>query len=260
MIDRIIEKKKQEIDELKSQLPLDELKQKIKDTKRERIFKEALIKDGRLSLIAELKKASPSKGILRVDFDLLKIAKIYERGKVDALSVLTEKEFFDGDINYIPLLKKNTTLPILQKDFLIDEYQLYHAVYLGADAILLITSILNKRQMTSFIQIANALNLDVLVEVHSKEDVKKALDVDAEIIGINNRDLKTFNIDIKNTERLIPLIKEAKGKIIVSESGIETEKDIIYLKNLGVNAILVGEAFMRSENILSKINEIKRRL
>ncbi|HDM37602.1 MAG TPA: indole-3-glycerol phosphate synthase TrpC [Candidatus Omnitrophica bacterium] len=260
MIDRIIEKKKQEIDELKSQLPLDELKQKIKDTKRERIFKEALIKDGRLSLIAELKKASPSKGILRVDFDLLKIAKIYERGKVDALSVLTEKEFFDGDINYIPLLKKNTTLPILQKDFLIDEYQLYHAVYLGADAILLITSILNKRQMTSFIQIANALNLDVLVEVHSKEDVKKALDVDAEIIGINNRDLKTFNIDIKNTERLIPLIKEAKDKIIVSESGIETEKDIIYLKNLGVNAILVGEAFMRSENILSKINEIKRRL
>ncbi len=260
MIDRIIEKKKQEIDELKSQLPLDELKQKIKDTKRERIFKEALIKDGRLSLIAELKKASPSKGILRVDFDLLKIAKIYERGKVDALSVLTEKEFFDGDINYIPLLKKNTTLPILQKDFLIDEYQLYHAVYLGADAILLITSILNKRQMTSFIQIANALNLDVLVEVHSKEDVKKALDVDAEIIGINNRDLKTFNIDIKNTEKLIPLIKEAKDKIIVSESGIETEKDIIYLKNLGVNAILVGEAFMRSENILSKINEIKRRL
>jgi len=260
MIDRIIEKKKQEIDELKSQLPLDELKQKIKDTKRERIFKEALIKDGRLSLIAELKKASPSKGILRVDFDLLKIAKIYERGKVDALSVLTEKEFFDGDINYIPLLKKNTTLPILQKDFLIDEYQLYHAVYLGADAILLITSILNKRQMTSFIQIANTLNLDVLVEVHSKEDVKKALDVDAEIIGINNRDLKTFNIDIKNTERLIPLIKEAKDKIIVSESGIETEKDIIYLKNLGVNAILVGEAFMRSENILSKINEIKRRL
>ena len=260
MIDRIIEKKKQEIDELKSQLPLDELKQKIKDTKRERIFKEALIKEGRLSLIAELKKASPSKGILRVDFDLLKIAKIYEKGKVDALSVLTEKEFFDGDINYIPLLKKNTTLPILQKDFLIDEYQLYHAVYLGADAILLITSILNKRQMTSFIQIANALNLDVLVEVHSKEDVKKALDVDAEIIGINNRDLKTFNIDIKNTERLIPLIKEAKDKIIVSESGIETEKDIIYLKNLGVNAILVGEAFMRSENILSKINEIKRRL
>ena len=260
MIDRIIEKKRQEIDELKSQLPLDELKQKIKDTKRERIFKEALIKDGRLSLIAELKKASPSKGILRVDFDLLKIAKIYDRGKVDALSVLTEKEFFDGDINYIPLLKKNTTLPILQKDFLIDEYQLYHAVYLGADAILLITSILNKGQMTSFIQIANALNLDVLVEVHSKEDVKKALDVDAEIIGINNRDLKTFNIDIKNTERLIPLIKEAKDKIIVSESGIETEKDIIYLKNLGVNAILVGEAFMRSENILSKINEIKRRL
>jgi len=260
MIDRIIEKKRQEIDELKSQLPLDELKQKIKDTKREKIFKEALIKDGRLSLIAELKKASPSKGILRVDFDLLKIAKIYEKGKVDALSVLTEKEFFDGDINYIPLLKKNTTLPILQKDFLIDEYQLYHAVYLGADAILLITSILNKRQMTSFIQIANALNLDVLVEVHSKEDVKKALDVDAEIIGINNRDLKTFNIDIKNTEKLIPLIKEAKDKIIVSESGIETEKDIIYLKNLGVNAILVGEAFMRSENILSKINEIKRRL
>ena len=257
MIDKIIEKKKQEIETLKSQLPLNDLRQKIKIKKEGSSFKKALVKNNQLAFIGEIKKMSPSKGLLAVDFNPLDIAETYEKEGIDAISVLTEKEFFGGDLNYIPLLKKNIKIPVLQKDFLIDEYQLYYSAYLQADAILLITSILTEAEIASFMKIAKNLGLDVLVEVHTPEDVKKALSVEADIIGINNRNLETFKVDLVNTLKMLPLISKSKDKIIISESGIETPKDVIFLKDLGVDAILIGEAFMKSGNLISKINEIK---
>ncbi len=260
MIDKIIEKKKQEIKTLKSQLSLNDLRQKIKTKKEGNPFKEALIKNNQLALIGEIKRMSPSKGLLAVDFDPLDIAKTYEKEGIDAISVLTEKEFFGGDLTYIPLLKKNINIPILQKDFLIDEYQLYYSAYLQADAILLITSILTEAEIASFMKIAKNLGLDILVEVHTPEDVKKALSAKADIIGINNRNLETFKVDLANTLKLLPLISKSKDKIIISESGIEAPKDVIFLKDLGVDAILIGEAFMRSGNLMSKINEIKGKI
>lgn len=221
---------------------------------RKRSFKEAVSKKGRVNLIAEIKKASPSKGILREDFDPASIAKIYEKNDVSAISILTETEFFLGKPSYIKEVRKVTALPILRKDFIIDENQIYESAKLGADAILLIANLLPLSDLKKIISIAESIGLDVLLEIHDKPDLKKALASDAEIIGINNRDLKTFKVDLKTTQRLIKDIP--KDRIIVSESGVETRKDFLFLKNLGVNAVLIGEAFMRSPDIAKKIKEI----
>lgn len=257
MIDRIIKKKREEIQGLKSQTSLDELKKIIKHVPKEGSFKNTITKNNDIGLIAELKKASASKGVLRKDFNPVEITRIYEKEGVDAISVLTEKDFFMGSLDYVPLLKKETNLPILQKDFFIDEYQIYYAAYLGADAILLISSILSKKELLDYMSIARQFNLDVLVEVHDEADLTKALSVNPEIIGINNRNLRTFKVDIHNTSRLISLIPRSKELTIVSESGIEFYEDVLDLKRLGVDAVLIGEAFMREEDISKKIRQIK---
>lgn len=257
MINEIIQRKKEQLQRLKSELPLDRLKKMIKYTPKGRLFKDALTKTDDVALIAELKKASPSKGILRSDFDPLEIAKIYEKEGVDAVSVLTEKDFFEGDLNYMPLLKKNINLPLLQKDFFIDEYQIYHSAYLGSDAILLIASILRKEKISNFISTARRFNIDSLVEVHNEADLKKAMSVKADIIGINNRNLETFKVDIQNTAKLIALIPKLEKITVVSESGINSYKDILFLGNLGVDAVLIGESFMKSEDISKKIRRLR---
>jgi indole-3-glycerol phosphate synthase len=253
ILTEIVENKKVEVGENKKNIRLEILKEKIKTLPKTRGFKKALSLK-KFSIIAEVKKASPSKGIIREDFDPVRIAKIYEKGKVDAISVLTDNKYFKGDILYLKSIKKAVSLPILRKDFIIDEYQIYESRYYYADAILLIVAILSEKKLKHFIELARKLNLDCLVEVHSKSEIQKAIKCNAEIIGINNRDLNTFKTDLRTTENLIKYIP--KDKIVVSESGINKKSDVEYLKNLGVNAVLVGEAFMKSRNILKVIKRL----
>ncbi len=256
-LETIIKKKKETLEHRKKKLSLNLIISKLKNIKLDhRNFKQAIKrKKDRLSLIAECKKASPSKGILRANYDVEEIAKIYNSSKfVDAISVLTEENFFLGDIYHIIKAKTNTSLPILRKDFIIDEYQVYESIYYGADAILLIANILEKEQLKSFYKIAKDLGLEVLFEVHTKEDIDKVLELEPEIIGINNRDLLTFKIDIHTTENLIKFIP--KDITIISESGILSNKDISYLYKIGVDAVLIGTYFMQQENIQQAIENL----
>jgi indole-3-glycerol phosphate synthase len=207
-----------------------------------------------VSLIAEVKKASPSKGIIREDFDPVKIARIYEECLASAISVLTDKAFFQGDLEYLTLIREAVKIPLLRKDFIIDEFQIYEARAFGADAILLIVSILDKTQLAEYQHLANELGLDSLIEVHTEKEVEKAIYADANIIGINNRDLSTFETNIDTTAHLIKLIPD--DKIVVSESGISTRDDILTLKDQGVDAVLIGETLMKSDDIGKKIKEL----
>ena len=257
MINKIVERKREEIKELKARMPLDKLKNKIRVASRGNLFRDALKKLDKISIIAELKKASPSKGLLLPDFDLLEVARLYEEGGVEAISVLTEKNFFKGELDYVRLLRKSIRLPILQKDFFIDEYQIYHAAYLGSDAILLITRILSKEEISAFMTLAKSLNIAVLTEVHDKADVEKVLPLKPGIIGINNRNLETLKVNLENTKKLRTLIPEDKNTILVSESGIKTRSDLIFLEKLGINAALIGETFMRSTDIKEKLKELR---
>lgn len=254
-LSKIINKKKSRIKEQKKSLSFNKLLDKIsKTTFVYHSFQGALDKRSGLSLIAEIKKASPSKGILSKKFDPVKVASIYQKAGVDAISVLTEEDYFKGSLKHIEDIRKVVELPILRKDFIVDEYQIYESRLIGADAILLIAKILPLDQLKDFLHIADDLGLESLVEIHDNLDLKKVLQTEAQIIGINNRDLKTFKLDLDVTIRLFPLIP--KQKIIICESGIKTEEDVRRLKALGVNAILVGEAFMSARDIRSQVSKI----
>lgn len=222
------------------------------------LFRQHISKSGQLNLIAEIKKASPSKGLLREDFDFHQIAKTYVKHQAAAISVLTEEKYFLGNPLYIRKLSEDITVPLLTKDFIIEEGQIYEALANGASAILLIVAILTEDQLKHLYQLANSLALDCLVEVHSEEELKVALNIDADIIGINHRDLKTFNVDFQLSESLVPKIPE--GKIIVAESGIASHADILRLEKLGVHAVLIGETFMKAEDIGSKVDEVMGRI
>jgi indole-3-glycerol phosphate synthase len=231
------------------------LKDRIKDCEASRDFRSAIHRRGdTIKLIAEIKKASPSKGLIRTDFDPLKIAEIYESGSVNAISVLTEKDFFQGDLTYIRQVKAVSTKPVLRKDFIFDEYQIYESRANGADAILLIAAILDLIKAAEFYHLASELGLAVLFEVHDEDDLAIAMHVDTDIIGINNRNLKTLTINLETTLRLKALIPA--GKIIVSESGIRTRKDVVSLQDNGIDAMLIGTSFMESPDIGSKIEEL----
>jgi indole-3-glycerol phosphate synthase len=257
ILNKIIEEKRREIESSKNEISQEELLNRIKNLKshrRRKFFKNSISKPNKIHLIAEVKKASPSAGVIRKDFDPLKIALTYEANGASAVSVLTDEKFFEGHISHLENIKKNIYLPILRKDFIIDEYQLYESILAGADAVLLIADLLSAEELKRFIDIGKEFNMDFLVEVHSEEDVKKAVDSRSDILGINNRDLHTFKVDIKTTERLVKIIP--KGRIIVSESGIKTKEDVLYLKSLSVNAVLIGEVFMRSGDIGEKMREL----
>lgn len=253
-LDDILTEKKKQIEESKLIITQDKLLAQLETVPQTRHFKRAIAKPNRINLVAEIKKASPSCGIIRENFDPLSIAKIYQENNVDAISVLAEEKFFKGKLSYINDIKKAVSLPILHKDFIIDEYQIYESAAAGSDAILLISQILSKAELTKFTNLANKFDIDVVVEVHTQEDLKKALSLDVKIIGINNRDLQTFEVDIDTTSRLIKLIP--KDKIIISESGISNYKTVMYLKDLGVNAVLIGEAFMAARDIGAKMREV----
>lgn len=256
ILSKIINAKRKEIETAMVCMPMDKLKKLVGKIYHKSAFKRNIARPHHMNLIAELKKASPSMGIIRGDFNPTKIALTCQANGASALSVLTDERFFEGNIKILKELKSRVTLPLLRKDFIVDEYQIYESLYHGADAILLIAQILTEAELGKFYRIAKDLGMDVMLEVHNEEDLEKALKTGASIIGINNRDLSTFKVDISTTQRLVRLIPG--NKIKVSESGIKTYEDVMFLKSLGINAVLIGEAFMEVDNIAAKIREIMR--
>ena len=250
----ILGKKQERVVFARQQLPEEELKLKVKDLPPSRDFVEAINKPRTISLIAEIKKQSPSRGILRQDFSHQGIARSYEDAQVQAISVLTEEDYFAGNLSYINEVKSLVSVPILRKDFIFDSYQVFESRFYGADAILLIADLLTREKLCELMAIAADLGLACLVEVHTEKELKKVLNLKVPLIGINNRDLHTLEVDPKTTEKLFPFIP--KGKIIVVESGIKSRQDVMFLKILGVSAVLVGEAFMEAEDIKQKVEEI----
>lgn len=248
-LDKIVSTKYREIAELKERVNEDALEREIAKLPACRGFEHALTTGKRRSmgLIAEVKKASPSKGLIRADFDPVAIARAYEQAGADCISVLTDEEYFQGSFEYLTQVHEAVRVPLLRKDFILDPVQILEARLIGADAILLIAAILNRTQLSNYARLAKDLGMDVLVEVHDAEELAMVLETDATLIGINNRNLKTFVTDLKTTEQLIPSI--SSGVTIVSESGIAGPADLKYLASIGAHAVLVGEHFMRQEDV-----------
>ena len=249
ILDKIVEDKKIRLVEHKARVSESDIRKQaeevIKDGDiRVNLFYDALANDG-ISIIGEFKKASPSLGKIDSKIDLMERIDEYN-ASVDAISCLTEEDHFNGNIEYLKQIRNVSLLPILRKDFMIDEYQFYEARVIGADAVLLITAILDDVQMKDFYQLARELKLDVLVETHDEYEIERALKIDPRIIGVNNRNLKDFSISLENTGRLKKYIPD--DKISVAESGIMNDSDVEYLKEVGVDAFLIGRAFMESEN------------
>lgn len=256
ILDEIVLKNRQETEERKSRLPFAELERMAAASPPPLDFAAAIAREG-INLIAEVKKASPSRGTLSPDFDPVQIAMAYAASGAAAISVLTEPRYFQGSLNSLSRIRNaliNKGVPLLRKDFLSDPYQIYESRVYGADALLLIVAILTKTKLRGLIELSRDLGMDCLVEVHNEKEVETALDSGAAIIGINNRDLTTFEVDIATTERLRRFIPP--GHIVVSESGLKTREDIEKLKALGVNAVLIGEALVSAPDIRAKIKEL----
>jgi indole-3-glycerol phosphate synthase len=254
ILDEIIANKKQELAETKRQTPFSDIKSRSSSAEPTRGFGKVLSGMGDIRLIAEVKKASPSKGVIREDFDPVTIAQTYERFGASCLSVLTEKKFFQGELGHLGRIRKAVKLPLLRKDFIIDEYQIHEARAAGADAILLIAACLEKEQIEDYLGIAYELGLDVLVESHTYTELDRSLRAGATLVGVNNRDLTTFTVSLQTTLDLLKDIPD--DRTVVSESGIRTRNDVVRLQEAGVDAILVGESLMREKDIGKKVNEL----
>jgi indole-3-glycerol phosphate synthase len=253
MLNKIIAQKKEEVEGAKNALPLSLLKERIAQRKPPLDFTMALRGDY-MQLIAEVKKASPSRGVLCPNFNPVELAKTYAQGGAAAISVLTESNYFEGSIEHLAAIREQLELPLLRKDFIFDPYQVYESRAYGADALLLIVASLSQEQLGELLSLSHSLGLKCLVEVHSEVEVERALLSGAEIIGINNRDLDIFVVDINTTRRLRPLIP--RKRIVVSESGIKNRSDIEKLKGWGVDAVLIGEALVTAGDILTKMKEL----
>ncbi|HDH53669.1 MAG TPA: indole-3-glycerol phosphate synthase TrpC [Nitrospirae bacterium] len=256
ILNEILRYKKEELQTTKSDTPLSALKSRIKDMGSVISFKSAIKREQKepVKLIAELKKASPSKGLIREDFNLPQIVSIYEKKDVAAISVLTEKRFFAGSLAYLNQARKRTSKPLLRKDFIFDNYQVFESRANSADAILLIVAALEKSQLSDLYEEAKELSLDCLVEVHNWKELDRALFLGAEIIGINNRDLNTLNISLDISFSLLKDIPD--DKIAVSESGINTRADVKAIEAAKTDAILVGTTIMKAEDIGARIDEL----
>ncbi len=254
ILDDIIAYKRQEVVELRERVPLADVIARARDAQSTRGFGKALSIGNGIRLIAEVKKASPSKGVIRQDFDPVGIATTYESSGASCISVLTDRRFFQGGLEHLINIRPAVDIPLLRKDFIIDPYQIYEARAAGADAVLLISASLERRQIEDFLGISRGLGMDALVESHTYKDLDKALYAGAAIIGINNRDLRTFTVDIGTTLSLMKDIP--KDRIVVSESGISTRDDVVMLEKAGVDAILVGEGLMREKDIAGKVKEL----
>ena len=245
ILEEIVAKTKSKLEEKKQRVSLEELSSKI-DFKnlKETNFKKSLQNKAE-AIIAEIKKASPSAGIISDDFDPVSKSKEYESFGASALSILTEEDYFLGNIQYLKDVKATTSLPILRKDFIVDEYQIYESKLIGADCILLIASILNDEELKNFSEISERLKLDYIIEVHDEEELQRVQHFTNAIIGVNNRDLKTFDVDINNS---VELKKTFEGEnIFIAESGIKSKKDIEYLQQHNINVFLIGESLMKGD-------------
>ena len=258
ILDDIIKKTKEDLEKRKVDYPLEWLGRSLaynpftpKD-----VFKALKsTKENPYRIIAEVKKASPSKGIIRKDFDPMIIGQAYEKGGADSLSILTEPHFFKGDKEYLGMVRRYTSIPLLRKDFIVDKYQVLEALAFGADYILLIATALSRKELKELLNYTRHLGMEALVEIHDKKDLTKAIFAGADIIGINHRNLETFEMDMSLSEKLIPLIPN--NKIIVAESGITNHEMIKELSRVGADAFLVGEHFMRQDDITQAVKDLK---
>jgi indole-3-glycerol phosphate synthase len=275
ILDKIVEEKKREIAKLPARIiAAGDLRDAMLEHGERRDFLGALRKPaGSIALIAEVKKASPSAGVICKDFDPVRIAKEYEAAGASCLSVLTDEKFFQGSLDYLRQIRAAVKLPLLRKDFIIDERQILEAIEWGADAILLIVAILDDDRLKKFHSLATEAGLAVLVEVHDEAELERALKIGAGLIGVNNRDLKTFKVDLATTERLAAKIEDGRSKmaktsvpssilhppsspLLVAESGIHTRADVERLKKCGAGAILVGESLVKNGDIKGKVREL----
>ncbi|MEW6172418.1 MAG: indole-3-glycerol phosphate synthase TrpC [Bacillota bacterium] len=254
MLDRIIEHKRTEIEARKETCSLAQLERMAASAPPARGFGVNLRRPGKVAVIAEIKRASPSKGPIKPDADPAEVARVYAASGAAAISVLTDRRFFQGDPYFIGIVRREAGLPILRKDFIIDPYQVYESKALGADAMLLITRVLKQQELKELLNLAQAIGMECLVEVHDEEEVERALDAGAKVIGINNRDLQTFQTDIKITLRLRRLIPTEVA--VVSESGISSAAAMRSLRENGVDAALIGEALMAASNMGAKLQEL----
>lgn len=245
ILERIVAKKKERLDEAKRILPPDELMSILPTSTGSGRFIETLRRDG-INIIAEIKKRSPSKGVIREDFDPVAIARSYTAGGAAAISCLTEEDFFDGSLEYLRSVRGVTHLPILRKDFIFDEYQLMEASFAGADAVLLIAAMLDGPRLSDLLKASDSLGLDVLVEIHDREELDRVMNYDVRLLGINNRNLRTFETTLETS---LDLARDLPRSVtLVSESGIRTRQDIDRLRDAGFHAFLIGEELMRAED------------
>ena len=254
ILDDIIANKKEELAETKRRTPLADIKSRAVEAEPTRGFGIALSGCDEIRLIAEVKKASPSKGVIRENFDPVKIARLYESSGASCISVLTEQKFFQGRLEYLDAIRKSVALPLLRKDFIIDAYQIFEARAAGADAVLLIAACLERERMEDFLGVAKELGLDALAESHTYKELDKSLLAGASLVGVNNRDLSSFTVSLQTTLDLLKDIPE--DRTAVSESGITTREDALMLRKAVVDAILVGESRMREKDIGKKVKEL----
>ncbi len=252
MLNKIIAQKRDEVKQRRQSVPLSVLKERIAHRGVALDFAAALSGE-QIRLIAEVKRASPSRGLLCPDFEPVTLATRYAQGGAAAISVLTEENYFGGSLDHLQAIREAVKLPLLRKDFIFDPYQVYEAAAYGADALLLIVAILSQEQLSELLSLSHGLGLECLVEVHNEAEVGRALNSGAKVIGINNRDLRTFDVDINTTRRLRPLLP--RGQIVVSESGIRSRQDIKKLKEWRVSAVLIGEALATTGDIPAKMRE-----
>ncbi len=263
ILDTIAQSTRIRVEKAKKERPLSQLKEIIYDGAGVRSFQsrmafafEKALKKSEIAFICEVKKASPSKGMIAEDFPYLEIAKQYQKAGADAISVLTEPEFFQGADRYLTEISDEVRIPVLRKDFTVDEYQIYEAKVIGADAVLLICALLDTQTIRNYLGICNELGLSALVEAHTEEEVASAISAGARVIGVNNRNLKTFEVDLTNSVRLRGLVP--KDILFVAESGIKTPEDMAVLKEAGVNAVLIGETLMRSPDKKEQLDWLRR--
>ena len=254
VLDRILDRTREEVDRRREAVPLRDLESRVGQIDDRRPFAEALTRPAGISLIAEHKRRSPSAGTIREGTSVTEVVEAYERGCAAALSILTEPHHFGGSLDDLVAARAVTSLPVLRKDFVIDPYQVYESAAAGADAILLIVAALHPEDLRILYREARALDLDVLVEVHDEEELDVALDIEADVLGINNRDLTDFSIDLERTFELLSDIPA--GKTVVSESGITRREDLERLERVGVDAVLVGETLMRAPDLEAACREL----
>jgi indole-3-glycerol phosphate synthase len=255
-LDQILQAKAKEVEQAKAALPLAELTARVGNRQAERDFRAAIVQPGKLTLIAELKRKSPSRGMLRERFDPVRLAQEMEQAGASALSVLTDEPHFGGSLEFLRNAKQFTELPVLRKDFIIDPYQIYQAAFYQADAVLLIVRALTPAMLRQCVETAGELGLSALVEVHAADELGAALDAGAMIIGINHRDLATFELHPELSDQLVPRIPA--GRVIVIESGLQTAADLKRVAGLGAHAVLIGESLMTAPSPAAKIQELFR--